>query len=134
MKHAPPADLATAPPLRSVVPLAEREENGEWTLQLRIPPELAYFAGHFPAAPVLPGVVQVAWALELAAARLGTPNACRNMEALKFQHVLRPGDRVDLTLHWDAARGKLHFAYRLGEHSYSSGRLVLRPMPTDMHE
>jgi hypothetical protein len=48
--------------------------------------------------------------------------------------VLRPGDRVDLSLRWDAARGKLHFAYRLGEHAYSSGRLVLQPMTTDARE
>lgn len=133
MDHTSAGDIAVLPP-RSVVPIAEREEDGLWTLELRIPTDIAYFAGHFPSAPVLPGVVQIAWALELAASRLGTPRACRTMEALKFQHVLRPGERVDLTLRWDAARGKLHFAYRLGEHAYSSGRLVLHPMPTDTCE
>ena len=104
--------------------LSEHEHDGTWTLVLQLPPDLAYFPGHFPPAPVLPGVVQVAWALGFAAQRFGTPARCRVMEALKFQRLLRPGDRVTLTLRHDASRHKLHFAYRLGEVACSSGRLA----------
>ena len=43
---------------------------------------------------------------------------------LKFQQLMRPGDRADLTLRHDAARHKLHFAYRDGDKAYSSGRLA----------
>jgi 3-hydroxymyristoyl/3-hydroxydecanoyl-(acyl carrier protein) dehydratase len=109
---------------RDPVVLGEREQDGVWTLDLLVPHELIYFAGHFPQAPVLPGVVQIAWALALAAQRLGTPPRCKLMEALKFQRLLRPGDRVTLTLRYDATRQKLHFAYRYGEQAYSSGRLA----------
>jgi predicted hotdog family 3-hydroxylacyl-ACP dehydratase len=70
-------------------------------------------------------VAQVGWALQLATSRFGTLPHCREMEALKFQHILRPDDRVTLTLCRDNARGKLRFAYRNGETSHSSGRLVL---------
>lgn len=104
--------------------LAEHQQDGVWTLELLIPHELVYFAGHFPGAPVLPGLVQIAWALALAAPRLGTPSRCRLMEAVKFQHLLRPGDRVELVLRYDTARQKLHFAYRHGDKAYSSGRLA----------
>ena len=76
-------------------------------------------------APVLPGVVQIGWALELAAPRLGTPTTCRGMDALKFQRLLRPGDRIELTLRYDAVRGRLHFAYRTGDAHYSSAHLRL---------
>ncbi|HEX7731650.1 MAG TPA: acyl-CoA synthetase [Rhodanobacter sp.] len=114
------------PRTRPVI-LDERRDGDECTLRLRIPDDLAYFPGHFPQAPVLPGAVQVAWALQLAASRLGTAPQCREMEALKFQRLLRPGDHVTLTLRHDRARGKLHFAYREGETAYSSGRLVLEP-------
>ncbi|MEW9570902.1 3-hydroxyacyl-ACP dehydratase FabZ family protein [Rhodanobacter sp. Si-c] len=107
--------------------LREQRDDAGCTLQLRVPADLAHFPGHFPQAPVLPGAVQVAWALQLAASRLGTSPHCREMEALKFQRLLRPGDRVTLTLRLDDARGKLHFAYREGELAYSSGRLVLEP-------
>lgn len=107
--------------------LREQRDGDSCTLLLQLPADLAYFAGHFPQAPVLPGAAQVAWALRLAAARLGSSPQCREMEALKFQRLLQPGDRVTLTLRHDRARGKLHFAYRDGDTSYSSGRLVLEP-------
>lgn len=103
--------------------LDERQDDGAWVLRLRVPPELAHFPGHFPGAPVVPGVLQVQWALALAAPRLGIPPHCREMEALKFQRLLRPGDVVELELRLDSGRGKLHFAYRLDEAHCSSGRL-----------
>jgi 3-hydroxyacyl-[acyl-carrier-protein] dehydratase len=90
----------------------EREQDGVWTLSLHLPPELIHFDGHFPQAPVLPGVLAGGWALALAAPRLGHVDAMSRNGALKFQQLLRPGDRVELTLRHDAARGKLHFAYR----------------------
>ncbi|MET0330788.1 MAG: hypothetical protein ABW154_05090 [Dyella sp.] len=102
-----------------------RDADGSLLLRLRVPLDLVHFDGHFPAAPVLPGMLQLGWALALAAPRLGTAAECREFEALKFQHLLRPGDDVLLHLRWDAARGKLHFAYRWGDQAYSSGRLLL---------
>lgn len=104
--------------------LDERIEGDEHLLSLYVPNDLAHLPGHFPGAPVVPGVVQVGWALALAAPRLGTPAHCRNMEALKFQQLLGPGDTVELHLRADHARGKLYFAYRQGTINYSSGRLV----------
>jgi 3-hydroxymyristoyl/3-hydroxydecanoyl-(acyl carrier protein) dehydratase len=116
--------LLQSPLPRDVEPTDEHEQDGVWTLSLRVPIDLIYFPGHFPQAPVLPGAVQVAWALSLASTRLGTPLRCHAMEALKFQQLMRPGDRADLTLRHDVARRKLHFAYRDGDKAYSSGRLA----------
>lgn len=99
--------------------------DGSRTLHLRVPLDLEHFDGHFPTAPVLPGVLQVGWALELAAPRLHLLERCRAMEALKFQRLLRPGDRPELDLRLDADRGKLHFAYRLDGAHASSGRLLV---------
>jgi 3-hydroxymyristoyl/3-hydroxydecanoyl-(acyl carrier protein) dehydratase len=113
---------------RTAPAILDEQRNGdECTLHLLVPVDLDYFPGHFPQAPVLPGAVQIGWALQLAASRLGTSPQCREMEALKFQRLLRPGNIVTLALRHDRARGKLHFAYREGEVAYSSGRLVLEP-------
>ncbi|MGH8160139.1 MAG: hypothetical protein ACREPQ_18650 [Rhodanobacter sp.] len=119
--------LQTPRPDRATL-LAEHAQDGGWKLTLQLPLELIHFDGHFPRAPVLPGVLQIAWALALAAPRLGTSTHCREMEALKFQHLLHPGDRVELSLHFDAGQiagehGKLHFAYHLDGAHCSSGRL-----------
>ena len=116
--------LLQAPLSRDAWLVDEHEHDGLWTLALRVPLDLIYFPGHFPQAPILPGAVQVSWALAFAATRLGTPLRCHVMEALKFQQLLRPGDRADLTLRHDPVRHKLHFAYRHGEKAYSSGRLA----------
>jgi 3-hydroxymyristoyl/3-hydroxydecanoyl-(acyl carrier protein) dehydratase len=118
------ATLLLEPLPREPILVAEYDTDDTRVIELRVPLDLAHFPGHFAAAPVVPGAVQVAWALNLAASRLGTGERCHCMEALKFQQLLRPGAPVTLTLRADRVRGKLHFAYRHGEANYSSGRLV----------
>ena len=105
--------------------LEGREQDGEWQLALRIPLDLRYFSGHFPSTPVLPGVVQIDWALQLAPAYLTIPPRFVGMEVLKFQQLLRPGDLASLTFRFDPARSKLYFAYQIGDSAASSGRIVL---------
>lgn len=120
--------LLASPRPEHALTLAEHAQDGRWTLTLQLPLELIHFDGHFPRAPVLPGVLQVGWALALAAPRLGTSTHCREMEAMKFQRLLHPGDRIELSLRvetdvLDRTRGKLHFAYHLDGAHCSSGRL-----------
>jgi acyl-CoA synthetase (AMP-forming)/AMP-acid ligase II len=119
--------LLQRPRTRAPELLEAREADGVWTLSLAVPPDLAHFTGHFPRTPVLPGVVQIDWALDLARARLALPPRFAGLEVLKFQQLARPGDRLELTLRFDAERGKLHFAYRNGEAPCSSGRILLEP-------
>ena len=105
--------------------LSQSESDGQWTLNLSIPPDLAYFSGHFPKTPVLPGVVQVDWAMLLGQQLLDLPPRFAGMEVLKFQQLVRPGDAIELTLRFDRERSKLHFAYRNATAPCSSGRIVL---------
>ncbi|WP_434608171.1 AMP-binding protein [Pseudomonas sp. D2-30] len=105
--------------------LEQIETDGEWSLRLAVPPDLAYFSGHFPTAPVLPGVVQVDWALNLGRRLLDLPPRFVGMEVLKFQQLVRPGDEIQLHLRFDRERGKLYFAFRNDTAACSSGRIVL---------
>ncbi|USU01077.1 acyl-CoA synthetase family protein [Pseudomonas siliginis] len=107
--------------------LEQSESDGEWSLQLSVPPDLAYFSGHFPKAPVLPGVVQVEWALNLGRQLLKLDGGFAGMEVLKFQQLVRPGDEIQLHLRFDAERGKLYFAYRNDTATCSSGRILMGP-------
>ena len=117
--------LAARPKIPEV--LEQSASDGEWSLQLSVPPDLAYFSGHFPKAPVLPGVVQVEWALNLGRQLLNLDGAFAGMEVLKFQQLVRPGDEIQLHLRFDAERGKLYFAYRNDTATCSSGRILLGP-------
>ncbi|MET3456894.1 MULTISPECIES: AMP-binding protein [Pseudomonas] len=117
--------LLMAPRPKAPEVLEQVETDGEWNLRLVVPPDLAYFSGHFPCAPVLPGVVQVDWALSLGQQLLDLPPRFGGMEVLKFQQLVRPGDELQLHLRFDRERGKLYFAYRNATAACSSGRIVL---------
>lgn len=117
--------LLLAPRPKAPEVLEQVETDGEWSLQLSVPPDLAYFSGHFPKAPVLPGVVQVEWALNLGRQLLNLSGKFAGMEVLKFQQLVRPGDEVQLHLRFDPERGKLYFAYRNDTATCSSGRILL---------
>lgn len=117
--------LLMAPRAKAPEVLEQVETTGEWSLQLSVPPDLAYFSGHFPKAPVLPGVVQVEWALNLGRQLLNLTGPFAGMEVLKFQQLVRPGDEIQLHLRFDPERGKLYFAYRNDTATCSSGRILL---------
>lgn len=110
--------------------LSTRQQDDQWLLALAIPTDLAHFSGHFPHTPVLPGVVQIDWAIGLARELIeDLPPRFNGMEVLKFQQLARPGDQLNLTLRFDRERSKLHFAYRNGEAACSSGRILLGDHP-----
>ncbi|MFJ3370734.1 AMP-binding protein [Pseudomonas sp. NPDC086251] len=118
--------LLLAPRPKAPEVLEQVETDGEWSLQLAVPPDLAYFSGHFPQTPVLPGVVQVEWALNLGQQLMNLPAHFAGMEVLKFQQLVRPGDEVQLHLRFDPVRSKLYFAYRNETATCSSGRILLK--------
>ncbi|MGE8176034.1 AMP-binding protein [Pseudomonas fluorescens] len=117
--------LLLAPRPKAPHVLEQVEADGEWSLQLAVPPDLAYFSGHFPQTPVLPGVVQVEWALNLGRQLMELPIKFAGMEVLKFQQLVRPGDEIQLHLRFDPLRSKLYFAYRNETATCSSGRILL---------
>ena len=105
---------------------SERVEPAGAEIEIVVPQDLEYLRGHFPGAPIVPGVVQVKWALLFARRYLRVEGACTGIEALKFQSALQPGARATLTLELVPPGNKLRFSFRSGEGRYSSGRLLLR--------
>lgn len=117
--------LATPRPTQ-IIPDAVEKHHDELLVQLRVPLDLAHFSGHFAGTPVVPGVVQIDWALQLARQLLSElPPRFAGMETLKFQQLMRPGDRVSLSLRFDSNRSKLYFAFTNSNAPCSSGRIVL---------
>jgi 3-hydroxymyristoyl/3-hydroxydecanoyl-(acyl carrier protein) dehydratase len=104
--------------------LAQRVAPPNAELELSVPPELEYLKGHFPGAPVVAGVVQIKWAIELARRHLGASGHVTGMDTLKFQQLMRPGLVVTLALEWQEADGRLRFAYGSDDVRFSSGRLL----------
>lgn len=99
--------------------------DGGIALDLRIQPELVWFHGHFPGAPILPGVVQIDWALHFARHTLGLELPAAQDFQVKFKALITPGDQLVLTLIPDIGRRRLDFDYRRGDDVCSGGRIRL---------
>jgi 3-hydroxymyristoyl/3-hydroxydecanoyl-(acyl carrier protein) dehydratase len=91
------------------------------TLTLDVDPALPFFPDHFPRCGLLPGVVQVGWAVHFARTLPGSPLPATRLSALKFQHPIRPGQTVTLTL--TRAGADVAFAYAVDGRACASGRI-----------
>jgi 3-hydroxymyristoyl/3-hydroxydecanoyl-(acyl carrier protein) dehydratase len=88
-----------------------------------VPNDLEYFDGHFPGAPIVPGVVQLKWAIDSARRCFAVTSPVARLEVLKFQQVMGPGAEVTLGIEYSAEAGKVYFAFESDRGRYSSGRI-----------
>src|SRR5471030_679961 len=105
----------------------EREAAGQpqrVLLELTAPAKLLYFDGHFTDAPILPGVVQLEWAIHYGRQYFNLPPQFRAVHALKFQQVILPDSPVQLELLHDAQKGNLQFRYVSESGQHASGRVM----------
>jgi 4-coumarate--CoA ligase (photoactive yellow protein activation family) len=104
--------------------LVEAQRADEFYYELHVPRALVHFAGHFPGLPILPGVVQVDWAVRLASAHVPAASKVRSIDRLKFMAPVPPAAVLKLALTHDASRQRIPFTYRLGERDCASGVIV----------
>lgn len=88
-----------------------------------VDPALDYFRGHFPGAPILPGVVQLRWAATLAAALL-QPGEFAGLARVKFKAPVMPGAVLRLALY--LAPGKLRLQIDSNAGVHTEGQLLYR--------
>ncbi|WP_354622774.1 3-hydroxyacyl-ACP dehydratase [Psychromonas sp. MME2] len=116
-------------PLNKAPIVAQKIADNELQLLLFMEPSLAYFQGHFPDFPILPGVAQIDWAIYYGQTLLNCPNKFAGMEVIKFQEAILPNQTVSLTLKWQSDKGMLYFSFN--SHgvqpvkTHSSGRIKL---------
>ena len=75
-----------------------RVDAASCCISLEVPERLIFLEGHFDDYPIVPGVVMVQWAVELAGTSFGELGEFKGIERLKFKQVLRPGARFTLQL------------------------------------
>lgn len=96
-------------------------------LALHLPKDLFYFRGHFPGMPILPGVVQLHWAVDQAATLFDVPVTIGEVTQLKYRKPITPGSTVMLELDCDRDNAKIKFRYHSdAEGDHSSGILKWR--------
>ncbi|HEY7379234.1 MAG TPA: hypothetical protein VH542_11165 [Steroidobacteraceae bacterium] len=105
--------------------LSLRKRPSGLAVRIRVPAGLDWFRGHFPGTPILPGVVQLDWAIAYARGHLGVDPAIERVVGLKFMRVVRPGAELELDLAWSPADRELRFEYTENEQACSCGRFFL---------
>jgi 3-hydroxymyristoyl/3-hydroxydecanoyl-(acyl carrier protein) dehydratase len=122
MTEAGPLGAPTEPEI-----LAVRQGNMQVELDLALPPGLLYFEGHFPGFAILPGVVQLHWAIMLARAYLPIGAAIPAEMQIKFRRPIRPGAQLLLRLALKEAAGRrqMTFDYGCDGAPCSSGKITL---------
>ena len=110
--------------------MTETRDAPALRFDLRVPTTLAHFAGHFPGLPILPGVVQIDWAIRLASDHVAGVREVTSIDRLKFMAPVGPGALLTLRLTHDPARHRVQFAYRMTQHGdqrdCASGVIVYR--------
>lgn len=93
-----------------------------FVVRLEIAEDHDCFRGHFPGFPVLPGVVQLHWAVEFAREYFGFTEAVCDIRRLKFKNIVIPPAAVTLEL-VRTGEDEARFVYFNSGATFSQGRL-----------
>ncbi|MGV8894121.1 MAG: AMP-binding protein [Burkholderiaceae bacterium] len=107
------------PHVRLITRNAQRVE-----LEVIVPSNLFYFDGHFPEAPILPGVVQIDWVIRYGRQYFDLLPQFSAIHALKFHHVICADNHVALELVYDDQKGRLNFRYFSAAGQHASGCIL----------
>ena len=107
-------------------PLFIRTQYSLETLQqeFHLPPDFAWFEGHFPGDPILPGIAQVRLAISSARVLLGHAGQPTSIKQLKFKAPIRPDHILALNLQRLDGGATVLFRIRSASGEHASGRLA----------
>jgi 3-hydroxymyristoyl/3-hydroxydecanoyl-(acyl carrier protein) dehydratase len=111
--------------------LEEYRSEDAFEQRIRIPQQLECWPGHFPGHPVVPGVLQVHWAIALAGRWMGAAPAVRRIEVLKFKQLLVPGRELTLRVTRGPRPESFHFELADGDEIFSTGRVTTGPLSAE---
>lgn len=109
------------PEIRHPTILAERTAPQRVELDLHLPEQLLFFRGHFENFPVLPGIVQLHWAVQYARRHFDLDGLYPRTFMVKFRDLIRPGEALTLSLQLSGP--KLGFDYGKPGAPRSSGQV-----------
>ena len=103
--------------------LSLTEDELQIRMRLEVLSGLAWFGGHFPGQPVLPGVVQLHWAAQVAQACFGFSTVPAEVKRLKFKNIVVPPQELELVICRFGADA-VQFEFSHGETKHSEGCLI----------
>jgi 3-hydroxymyristoyl/3-hydroxydecanoyl-(acyl carrier protein) dehydratase len=112
---------------RRPVVLEARQSPGEVILDIFVPDTLFYFRGHFPGYAILPGVVQLDWAVQFGRHYRLIEEAASQIVRVKFRQPIRPQEQLRLRLSYAREERRLSFDYGDARGQRSLGQIMLAP-------
>jgi hypothetical protein len=110
-------------PLRPAFVVLERDSQ-MLTCGFDVPCDLAIFAGHFPWVPIVPGAMLMGWSAEVAAENGLWPHGAGRATAVKFRHIVQPGEGYRLRLERTRNGERLEFQIDSPRAFHASGVLL----------
>lgn len=108
--------------MKSPTQLSRQVQGDRLLVSLDIPEDLDCFRGHFPGFPVLPGVVQLHWAVEISREQFGFTGMVSDIRRLKFKNVVSPPAILELEI-TRTGPNEAQFLYSGTGAVFSQGRL-----------
>lgn len=91
--------------------------------QLFLPSDLFYFDGHFDELPILPGITQTHWAIQLACENFDIQEKFSGIDNIKFSRIINPDQTVNLTVTYNNDKNFIEFSYESALGLHSSGKV-----------
>lgn len=112
---------------QQIVPiwLNQEQQGNMLILQGKVPLDLIYFKGHFANFPLVPGVVELQWVKEKIDTYFDKEVRIARIDNLKFQKFLRPNDRFELSLDWQADKNRMRFQLKTDGEMCASGLVII---------
>jgi 3-hydroxyacyl-[acyl-carrier-protein] dehydratase len=87
-------------------------DAGILSADVYVPSGSAWFEGHFPGNPVLPGIAQLGMVFELISSAFETSLCVREVSRVRFKQMILPGDHLSVTAESKPGRQGV-FSFRL---------------------
>lgn len=95
---------------------------------VHVPPGSSWFDGHFPDAPVLPGIAQLGMVFDLIRNDFKVPVRITEVSRVRFKQIILPDDRLVVTAEPRPTRpGSYAFRITKGNELVCSGTMVVEP-------
>ncbi len=102
------------------------KSDAEVNMTLFVSDSIEYFSGHFNDFQLLPGVVQVHWAIQYGIEVFGEVGQFSGMGAVKFSRPILPNTLVKLRIQKNSEKNYFGYEYFSDKYKYSSGRVYFK--------
>jgi 3-hydroxymyristoyl/3-hydroxydecanoyl-(acyl carrier protein) dehydratase len=114
---------------KEIIRIVQKQSEKELQLQICFSESLPYFQGHFPGTPILPGIVQLNFAIDCATEYLlMNKTQIQSIPQIKFLNLIQTNKELILSLILED--NALKFSYANENKTFSHGKIILKDLIT----